>query len=211
MYAFDEQWLGLVSQGRKHHFFEGEVLIPWAVELDEVLALTNGLVNAVIDLRSGGEQVLACRKPPWVLGDLSAVEGGITSARVVAVTRGTAVRISVREFNASLVRNGILPQAHARALRWGYDLDLMHLKDRILPLHTRVAAFLSQVAGETNPPALRECPRDVLAGFFHVDRRTLQKALKRLKETGAIALGREQVLIKDKRALHVAAAEPDEF
>ncbi|MFF0213221.1 Crp/Fnr family transcriptional regulator [Streptomyces vinaceus] len=204
MWLYDTRWHGLLELAPKQEqaFCSGEVLVPGDEELGYVLALTDGLVNATVTTADGRELQLAWRKPPCVLGDLSALRGGRTSAWVTAVTDATAVRITASVFTDYLNGLGLPGQLLAQVLDWTYGEDLKRAQERALPLRSQVAAFLLSVAGEVTSGRLEGWDQNRLAALFHVSGRTLRdKALQPLEQAGAVVRGRCRVMIADERAL----------
>ncbi|MBT2402180.1 MULTISPECIES: Crp/Fnr family transcriptional regulator [unclassified Streptomyces] len=204
MWLYDTRWRGLLELAPKQEkaFCSGDVLVPGDEELGYVLALTEGLVNATVTTADGRELQLAWRKPPCVLGDLSALRGGRTSAWVTAVTDATAVRITAPAFTDYLNGLGLPGQLLAQVLDWTYREDLKRAQERVLPLRSQLAAFLLTVAGEVTSGRLEGWDQDHLAALFHVSGRTLRdKALQPLEQAGAVVRSRCRVTIADERVL----------
>ncbi|KOG58250.1 hypothetical protein ADK75_02475 [Streptomyces virginiae] len=213
MWSYDMRWRGLLALGLEQEFSQGKVLVPWDRELGHVVALTRGVVKAAITTPNGLELPLAKRKPPCVLGDLSALKGGHSSAEVTAITHGTAVHITARAFTGYVDSLGVPRPILAEILDWTYGMDLKRAQERILPLRSRVADFLLDVAGEVPSERLEGWERERVADFFGVSDRTLRdNALKPLVEAGAIALGKRCCIqIINEAALRREIAKLDDF
>ncbi|MFC9293385.1 Crp/Fnr family transcriptional regulator [Streptomyces sp. NPDC057011] len=204
MWLYDKRWRGLLELApkQKQTFCPGDVLVPGNEDLGYVLALTDGVVNATVTTADGLQLQLARREPPCVLGDLSALRGGRTSAWVTAITDATAVRITAPAFTDYLNGLGLPGRLLAEVLEWAYGEDLKRARERVLPLRSQVAAFLLTVAGEMDSGHLEGMDQEELAALFHVSGRTLRdKALRPLEQAGALVRGRRRVTIADEMAL----------
>jgi CRP-like cAMP-binding protein len=203
----DEQ-AALEAVGYRRQWRRGSVIFREASRSEAVIILRAGRVKVASDTASGTEVLLAVRGPGALLGELSAIDGGLMSATVTALEPVTALSVPSPDFERYLLGHArvsfLLMRELTRRLR---DADRKRIEFGAYDTTGRVAARLVELAerfGERTPDGLRinlPLSQDELAGWTGSSREAVTKALRTLREEGWIATGRLHVIVHDLDAL----------
>ena len=188
----------IVRRSGSHIFREGEpALAAFLVERGDV-----ELYRTI----TGSPRVISRIGPGSVLGDIAMFEGAdyISSAR--AATDVTAIRFT---------RDQLIPelaQHPALCLRWLVAglRQLEHTQSRII--HLMHKTVLSQVADLLAEEARRRGPelglsQEAIAALLGVSRQSVNQAIRRLRERGAVETGYRRISVLDGDELLRTAGE----
>ncbi|WP_433211972.1 Crp/Fnr family transcriptional regulator [Dactylosporangium sp. CS-047395] len=203
----DEQ-AALEAAGHRKQWRRAAVIFREASPSEAVVILRAGRVKVSSDTASGTEVVLAVRGPGALLGELSAIDGGLMSATVTALEPVTALSVPSPDFERYLLGHArvsfLLMRELTRRLR---DADRKRIEFGAYDTTGRVAARLVELSerfGERTPEGLRislPLSQDELAGWTGSSREAVTKALRTLREEGLIQTGRLHVIVHDLDAL----------
>jgi CRP-like cAMP-binding protein len=203
----DEQ-AALEAAGHRRQFKRAAVIYREASPSESVIVLRSGRVKVSSDTASGTEVVLAVRGPGALLGELSAIDGGLMSATVTALEPVTALSVPSPDFERYLLGHArvsmLLMRELTRRLR---DADRKRIEFGAYDTTGRVAARLVELAerfGEPVDDGLKiglPLSQDELAGWTGSSREAVTKALRTLREEGLIQTGRLHVVVRDLAAL----------
>jgi CRP/FNR family transcriptional regulator, cyclic AMP receptor protein len=200
------------EHGVRRTFRRGQVLFSEGDIGERVLLLESGWVTIRSSGPEGEEMVLNIRGPGELLGEMSILDRAPRSAAAVAVDE-----VSALVAPASAVSRVIAGDAQAAGevvrillirLR---ESDGQRLEYMVFPTITRVARRLVDLAerfGEPTPAGTRvELPlsQEELASWCASSREATAKALRTLREVGAIATGRRTVTLTDEDVLRLHA------
>lgn len=203
----DEQ-AALEAAGQRRQWRRGAVIYREASRSESVTILRSGRVKVSSDTASGTEVLLAVRGPGALLGELSAIDGGLMSATVTALEPVVALAVPSPDFERYLLGHArvtfLLMKEVTRRLR---DADRKRIEFGAYDTTGRVAARLVELAerfGEQTGEGLRislPLSQDELAGWTGSSREAVTKALRTLREEGLIQTGRLHVIVHDLSAL----------
>ena len=149
-----EERAGFERHSQRRSYRRGAVIFRETDRSDSVIVLLSGRVKASSHTAGGTEVVLAVRGPGALLGELSAVDGGVRSATVQALEPVTALVLALPEFEAYLARHGrvayLLMRTLAGRLR---DADRKRIEFGAHDTTGRVAARLVELAERFGRPA----------------------------------------------------------
>ena len=204
----DEQ-AAFEATAHRRQWKRGAVIYREADPSESVIVLRSGRVKVSSDTASGTEVLLAVRGPGALLGELSAIDGGLMSATVTALEPVTALSVSTPDFERYLLGHArvsfLLMREVTRRLR---DADRKRIEFGAYDTTGRVAARLVELAerfGERSDEGLRinlPLSQDELAGWTGSSREAVTKALRTLREEGLITTGRLHVIVHDLSALN---------
>jgi CRP-like cAMP-binding protein len=179
----------------------------------EVLIVESGSVKLARVSREGREVVVAVRGEGTILGELSAIDGGVRSTSAATLTTVQLMAVPFEDFRRLVDTRASL----ARAL-----LDLMAERmrestDRVLEFGT--AAALTRVCrrlvefteaqpdGQSGATLAVPLTQQEIASLCGLSREAVVKALKALKDLGWIDVAGRQITLNDLDALRRRAIE----
>lgn len=196
------------------HWRRGEVLLRQDDAPDWIGIIHSGRVKVSSHAASGTGVVLAICGPGALLGELSALDGGLRSATVQALEVVSAAVMPQRAFESFLEANGrvsiLLMHTLTRRLR---DSDRKRTGFGAQDATGRVAARLVELAerfGRPERDAIRialPLSQDELAGWVGASREAVARALSGLRRLGWIRTGRLTFSVLDLDALRVRAED----
>ncbi|RDI53954.1 CRP-like cAMP-binding protein [Nocardia mexicana] len=167
---------------------------------DHVVVIESGRVKVTSSASSGKQVLLAIRGPGDLLGEFSAIDGRTRSATVTALSHVTAIVVSGKTFRALLINDGKAAFAMLRLvvsrLR---EADIQRLEYGAYTVGERIARLLLDYAGRYGQA---DADRVVialplsqveLAHAAGASREAVAKALKRLRDLGAVRTARRRV------------------
>jgi CRP-like cAMP-binding protein len=207
-----EEFDDLVSRGAKRHFRRGAFLLTEGEISDHVVVILTGRAKVSSVTHDGREVVLAVRGPGDLLGDLSALDGGVRSASVSALEPVEALVIPSERFEGFLEAHPrlaiLLLQTLSRRLR---DSDRKRIEFGAYDTPGRVARRIIELAdryGESDPRGVRislSLTQDELAGWTGASREAVSKALRHFRDRGWIETGRRSIVVLNIDALRTLA------
>lgn len=198
--AYPRSW-----QARSTLFREGD-------PADRVMIIESGVVKAVAATDNGVDAVLALRGPGDILGELTAVNGGVRTATVVAVEPVRALVVPVDSFRqylldhptAALALLGVVGDRLADSSRRQAEFGSLDATARL----ARLLLELAEVYGSATDgvTTLRLLSQDELASFCGASREAIARGLRTLRDEGLVETGRRSVTIVDIERLAAFAA-----
>ena len=194
----------LRTHGAARTFPRGQALFTEGDLGERVFMIERGWVTLRTHGPDGEEMILALRGPGEVVGEMSAFDGAPRTATAVAVGEVQAIVAPARTIAGVLERDVAAANefAHilARRLR---ESDRQRLEYTVLDTLARVARRLLDLAerfGKETPEGVKvELPlsQEELASWCGASRESTVKALRTLREVGALTTGRRQVTLHD--------------
>ncbi len=202
----------LMSLGIQRSMGPSQAILREGVLESHVIVLDNALTKVTVSMADGRQALLAIRVSGDIVGEISALNGTPRSATVTTCRTSTVRIIHRQEFRAFLRSHpdaameiaGIV----ADRLRWA---NRRRVDFASYPVKVRLARVLWEIAsayghrereGIVVDIQLTQAELATLCGAAEV---SLQKALKDLRDAGAIGTGYRQVVIRDATALRRSA------
>lgn len=203
----------LLALGTRRHFSPGETVIHEGDTTTEVTLLIDGCTKVLGDTADGQRVLLAIRVAGDLVGELAALDDRPRSATVTAVTPVTGRVIAQRAFLRLLDERPELARLVHRSVADKLRMATRHRVDvgRTAPV-LRLARLLAQLAAAHGRPTSRGVLIDVpisqteLAALVGTSEPSVQRALKHLREGGAVHTGYRQLTVVD-RDLMLSLAE----
>ncbi len=194
----------LVERGRPRRWPTGATLFLEGDRSEAVLIVVSGRVKVFSLTEQGEEVVLAVRGPGALLGELSALDGGVRSASVAALEPVTSLVVPSPAFIEFLRTHGpaatVLLRLITSRLR---DADRKRVEFGAFDIAARVAGRLVELAdrfGEPDEHGVRisvALSQDELAGWVGASREAVAKALRVLRDRGYVTTGRRTMTVLD--------------
>jgi CRP/FNR family transcriptional regulator, cyclic AMP receptor protein len=194
----------LVERGRQRRWPAGATLFLEGDRSEAVLIVVSGRVKVFSLTEQGDEVVLAVRGPGALLGEFSALDGGLLSASVSALEPVAGLVVPSSAFIEFLRTRGpaatVLLQLIISRLR---DADRKRVEFGAFDIAARVAGRLVELAdrfGEPDEHGVRisvALSQDELAGWVGASREAVAKALRVLRDRGFITTGRRTMTVLD--------------
>lgn len=194
----------IVARGSRRRIRKGTVLFREDSAPTEVILIQQGRVKITSTSESGRETLLAVRGPGDLLGEISALDGArrsaaataIDSVEMVVVTAGDFVDILGRQPGAGLalvrVLTSRLRDADRKRAEFGTADASVRVARRLLELADRYGVVTAE--GVRIDLALTQ---DELASWTGASREAVAKALRALRDDGAVLTGRKAVTVTD--------------
>jgi CRP/FNR family transcriptional regulator, cyclic AMP receptor protein len=196
------------EHGGHRTFRRGQVLISEGDIGERVFLLEQGWVTIRSSGPDGEEMVLNVRGPGELLGEMSIVDRAPRSAAAVAVDEVIALVAPASAVSRVIATNAQAANEVVHVLLSRLrEADAQRLEYRVFPTITRVARRLVDLAerfGEPSPEGTRvDLPlsQEELASWCASSREATAKALRTLREVGAIATGRRTVTLTNEDEL----------
>jgi CRP-like cAMP-binding protein len=194
----------LVERGRQRRWPSGATLFLEGDRSESVLVVVSGRIKVFSLTEQGEEVVLAVRGPGALLGELSALDGGVRSASVAALEPVTGLVVPSPVFIEFLRTHGpaatVLLRLITSRLR---DADRKRVEFGAFDIAARVAGRLVELAerfGEPDEHGVRisvALSQDELAGWVGASREAVAKALRVLRDRGFVTTGRRTMTVLD--------------
>jgi CRP/FNR family cyclic AMP-dependent transcriptional regulator len=198
----------LRSTGVARTFPRGQALFTEGDLGERVFMIERGWVTLRSSGPDGEEMILALRGPGEVLGEMSAFDGAPRTATAVAVGEVHAIVSPARAFAKLLEHDVVAANDFARILAARLrESDRQRVEFTALDTLARVARRLLDLADRFGRPTADgvkvELPlsQEELASWCGASRESTVKALRTLRDVGAIATGRRVVTVHDRDGL----------
>ncbi|UGQ13545.1 Crp/Fnr family transcriptional regulator [Yinghuangia sp. ASG 101] len=201
------------SVGRLRRYVNGDALLREGHPAEHALLLTEGRVKVFARSEDGLDVVLAYRESVEVFGEMAVLDGGVHSATVEAIGPVECWSLSPAQFMAYLERYPRLciallmvmvhrlREADAQRLRYRARTVVERIAERLLHLSARYGTSSPQGTRLDMRVSLPE-----LAAAAAAARESAVKAVRYLRETGAITTDRSRhFVITDRRLLEEIA------
>jgi len=199
-----EEIAELRSRAVTRHFARGATIMHQGEEPGRVLVIERGRAKVTVVTEDGSEVILAFREPGDMLGELSALGGARRVATVRAIEELDALAIAAREFDAYLEAQPrvalVILRVVIERLR---DADRSQVEFAAHHTLSRVAGRLVELAerfGEDcDGGVLITLPisQEELASWSGASREATSKALRDLRELGAVETRRRNITVRD--------------
>lgn len=192
----------LRGEGRLRHFTRGERLFLEGFERGKVVVVHEGVLRVTASTFDGDEVTLALCGAGDIIGSHSALTGDPVGAGVVAVENGSAAILGADRY-AEIVRES--PELMLEEIR--NLIAMLHRAEARLveiatdDVATRVRRQLERLCRERTPPITLALTQTDLASMVGVARASVAPVLSELRDRGAIATSRGQIVVHDVGAL----------
>jgi CRP-like cAMP-binding protein len=198
----------LVRRAEQRIYNPGQLLFQRGDPGDGVFCIVTGHVKVYLEGSDGGEVVVAVRTTGDVIGELSLLDHHKRSASAAALDQVKVARISTANFEEWLMAHPAAAVAllHELAQRVRETTDQV-AEIAILSIDTRIARRLWMHFAEAAPDAQPKQGMKVrvnqseLASVVGVTRESVNKHLRRMKESRVIAIDTGKVELLDTSAL----------
>jgi len=208
----DRAHADLVERGRRRHYEAGDVIFRAEDDGSQVMLLQRGLAKVSVAAPSGREVILEILDAGCVLGELSAVDGGLRSATVTALTPVDVLAVSQGEFLDFLREHGdaatALLQLVVAKLRGAVRRQLEFGTADALGRLCRALVELADRYGQDTSDGRRfEMPmtQQDLASYAGLSREAVVKGLSSLRSLGWIDTHGRMVDLRDLPAISARA------
>ncbi|MFF4835978.1 Crp/Fnr family transcriptional regulator [Streptomyces sp. NPDC001315] len=206
----------LLGLGSFRRYTPGEALMVEGGRDTVVALLLDGCVKVLVAAEDGSTVLLAIRAPGDVVGELAALDGRPRSATVLAA-RGTSARvISGVAFRGFLRERPDAATELQRSVAGKLRAAIRYRIDAVSgPVTVRLARTLDTLARAYGRPARQGLRIDVplsnadLAALAGLSTASVQRGLRALRASGAIATEYRSVLVRDIAVLRAVAAGQD--
>jgi len=199
-----EEAAELRSRAVFRHFARGATIMHQGEEAGRVLVIERGRAKVTVVTEDGSEVVLAFREPGDMLGELSALGGARRVATVRALEDLDALAIAARDFDSFLEAQPrvalVILRVVIERLR---DADRSQVEFAAHHTLSRVAGRLVELAERFGEPGdggvLITLPisQEELASWSGASREATSKALRDLRELGAVETRRRNITVRD--------------
>lgn len=199
---------GLLSLGVLREYSTGSRLFMEGDASKHVIALRAGWVKVVAETEEGGQALLALCSRGDLVGEQAALENEPRSASVIsaspvlayAIQQGTFLRYLADHPDAHLA----VTRALSTKLRWATRRRVDFSGP---PVHVRLARVLSELVHKNSRPASAgielgyALTQPELAAMAGVSEPSVQRALRKLRDSGVLDTGYRRIIIRDTSAL----------
>ena len=177
-----------------------------------VIALHGGWAKVVAETEEGGQALLALRSRGELVGEQAALEDEPRSASVIGASPITAYVIQHGDFLRYLADHPDVHIAVSRALSAKLRrATRRHVDFSGLPVHIRLARVLSELArmnsrltGEGTELGYT-LTQPELAAMVGVSEPSIQRALRKLRDSAVLGTGYRRIIIRDVAGLNAIA------
>ncbi|GAA1754222.1 Crp/Fnr family transcriptional regulator [Luedemannella helvata] len=203
----------LLAAGSPRTFARGDWLMLLGEPGTYVVVLTSGCVKVLGGPADGRTTLLAVRAAGDVVGELSVLDGEPRSASVVAASHVRGRLIEARAFRSLLATRPSIGLVVQRVVAAKLRRQIRHRMDvgaqPVAVGLARVIEHLGTEYGQQTPEGtLIAVPlsQPELAALVAAERSSVERALRRLRERGAVSTGYRRVIVTDWAALRAVAA-----
>lgn len=174
---------------------------------DALFVVASGQVKVVLTGEDGREVILAVLGPGAFFGEMALIDDEPRSANVIAMEQAQLLVLQREEFRAALRRSpdiawGLLRELTRRLRRADATIGNLVLKD----VSARVAHLLLELAEDDDGTVItRRLTHATIAQMIGSSRETVSRTMRELQSEQLIEVGRQAIVLKDRRALEVIA------
>jgi CRP/FNR family transcriptional regulator, cyclic AMP receptor protein len=202
----------LASRGNVRRFRSGAVIFHEGAKGDSLHIIVEGAVRISMLSSKGEEATLAILGPGECIGDLSMLDGRPRSASAIASQPTKTLIVTRDHFRTWLLDHPrsavvLLETLSLRVRRTDEALADMAFLDLPRRLAKRIMELMNnhpEVHAKGRHSVKLKVTQSELASMLGVSRESVNKQLNALAKTGAIALGRGSITVKDTKALQAA-------
>jgi CRP/FNR family cyclic AMP-dependent transcriptional regulator len=200
----------LAGAGRRARFRPGTALVSQGDHSSHAIVLFEGLVRVVAAGADGRSRILGLRVPGDLLGEQAGIDGGVRASTLIAVEAASGLVLTWSGFARIMEAYPAVSRAVLRTvslrLREAEQLRLA-VEGRFVT--SRVAAAILDLTarvGRGGPRGLEltGVSQEDLASIVGSSRESVNRALLRLRRTGAVDTGRCRLTVTDPAALQAA-------
>lgn len=173
-----------------------------------VIVLHAGWVKVVVDAEEGGQALLALRSRGDLVGEQAALENEPRSATIISASPVLAYVIQQGAFLQYLADHPDVHLAVTRALSAKLRGATRRRVDFSgLPVHVRLARVLTELARMNSRPTSAgtelgyALTQPEVAAMVGVSEPSVQRALRKLRDSGVLDTGYRRIIIRDMAAL----------
>ncbi len=202
-----------LRRGRRRRFPSGAALFREGERSEGVVVVLSGRIKVSFFTDEGREIVLSVRGAGDLLGELSTIDGEPRSATGTALGPVEALLVGAQDFAAILEEHPrvsvVLLQMMSRRMR---EATRRRIEYGAFDTLGRVASRLVELAdqyGEASATGVRiilPLTQVELAGWVGASREAVSKALRTLRQRGAVETHRRGITVLDREALRRQAA-----
>jgi len=199
----DQVWEALVSRGSGRTYRAGDAIVRQGDEGTRVVVLVEGLVKVTRSQEDGSEVMLAIRGAGEIIGGMTVIDAGVSSATVSALVECRTRLLAGDEFLAFVAANDLaLPLLRHAVARQRESEDIC-VELSTLSVSRRLVRVLLRLAAATGGRASDSVavdvglPQEELARAIGASRSQVAADLARLRADGILATGRRRVLVRD--------------
>jgi CRP/FNR family transcriptional regulator, cyclic AMP receptor protein len=202
----------LLALGPRRVFSPEQVFITEGDENRDVFVLVGGIVKVTATAASGAQKLIDMQVGGDTVGEMAALDGQRRSATVSAAGRVAAVQISSEDLIAFFQANPAASDAMTRMLSQRLRLKISQILDfGEFDARTRLARTLVALAEKCGSSAPGGVTLDMpltqpeLASLVGMSEPAVHKAMRVLRDGGAITTGYRRLVILDMVTLRAAA------
>lgn len=210
----DDPLAALAEIGVAAQFQAGEVILREGEPSTHAVLLREGHAKVITHSADGTEVILGLRGSPNIVGELAALDGRPRSATVVAMTEVRAAIVTATQLSDFLAAHPPAAASvfHTVAARLR-ESDQRRQELTTQPVAQRVVARLIELTEEIGIPndaagvVRLDLSQQELASWAGASREAVVQVLNKLRQQGAVATARRQIIIKDIDSLKAMAAD----
>jgi CRP-like cAMP-binding protein len=184
----------------------GDALFLEGDRSERVIVIDDGLMRVSALAPTGDELLVAFRGAGDILGEQSALDGGVHGQTVRAMTDASVWTLPVHMFLELVMAHPqvslALHRVHVRRLR---EADEMRLEQATIDVMGRIARRLAALHTATGERDL-DLSHQELATWVGASRESVTKGLASLRRRGLVTTSRGHIALIDPDALHEFAA-----
>ena len=198
----------LMSRGSRRTFARGSWLFHEGDPAERVWIVTEGIVKVQKVSEAGRVTVMGFRERGCILGELSALDGDPMSAGATALVETQAVVITRAHFLDTVSSSpdlamALLDQTNRRLRQTSRLMHDIATADAVTRVANRLIDLTAETITDDGLPTTVDLPvsQQDLAEWSGLSREAVVRALRVLRDAGAIETGRRSVVILDHAEL----------
>ncbi|MFM9853480.1 MAG: Crp/Fnr family transcriptional regulator [Sphingomonadaceae bacterium] len=205
----EDELADILTHATRHDMKKGQILLHQGDSGDVLLILLVGDAKVTMVAANGRDITLDYADPGSVLGEIAMLDGGERSASVIALTKGSYLRLTRAAFEGFVERYPSaawrLMRELARRLR---QTNNTIESDRAFASGPRLARFLQRltIAGSSDGRLRLELSQSELGNFAGMSRENINRQLSSWADIGIIALEQGRIRILDHDCVSDIAA-----
>lgn len=199
----------LLAVGTRRAYRHGEVIMRQGNRDAFVVVLLAGWTSVGATAENGRSVIFTLYGPLDLIGEQAALDGGVRSATVAALTDVTAVRIEGPAFRAFLDAHARVGGAIVRMISWRLrSASAQREALATLPVLQRLARLILDLeeAAPSSGPARPALAQHELAAAIGTTRESVAKALADLRSRKVLRTDGRHITVLDRSALSAIAA-----